>query len=152
MKKIIFSTAIFAAFFILSHGDVFACSCVPMPENVTIGQQIKEAHKQSSVVFIGEVIEVVKKPDDDFFVTVKFKVEKIWNDKEFQRELVITTGRDDGFCGYAFEKGKRYLVYAFENNNELSTNICTRTSAAEQNKDIAFLNRMKKPKIKSSPK
>ena len=151
MKKFIFSTAVFAAFFISNHSEVFACSCVPSPENITIEQQVKKEYDQSSNVFVGEVTEVIAKPDD-FFVTVKFKIERTWSDKEFQKELAITTGKDDGSCGYAFEKGKKYLVYAFKDNNKLSTNICTRTSVAKQNKDIAFLNRIKKPKIKSSPK
>ena len=150
MSKIILSI-IFSTFLIaLTASDIFACTCSLPPENETVEKQVREAYKKSSSVFIGEVLEVIKKPDV-FSVTIKFKVEKTWNEK-FQNVITLTTGQGGGDCGYLFEIGKKYLVYAYGERASLGTNICTRTSPVKSNKDIAFLNKIKKPKLKSSPK
>jgi hypothetical protein len=45
------------------------------------------------------------------------------------QDFVIETGIGGGDCGYRFEPGKSYLVYAWhEDSGELSTNICSSTS------------------------
>ncbi len=151
MNKIIFSIFACAFLFVLSASDVFACTCTPLPKNITIKRQVKEAYAKSSLVFVGEVVEIVD-VSDNFFVTVRFRVEKTWSNKEIQKEITVSTGRNDGMCGYSFEAGKKYLIYAFGDGNNLETNICTRTSTSESNKDIDFLNQIKKPEIISSPK
>jgi len=150
MNKIIFTIFSFAFFTALNASGVFACSCVPRGSE-SVETQVKEAYTNSTAVFVGKVVEVVKRRNSSF-VTVRFRVEKSWNNEKFQKEITVSTGSNDGICGYSFEAGKKYLVYASGGNNKLSTNICTRTSAAGLNKDIAFLNKIKKAKIKSSPK
>ncbi len=155
MNKIIFTIFFFAFFTVLSASNVIACSCVPQGSE-SIETQVKEAFTNSTAVFVGEVVEVIEKPDA-FSVEVKFKVVKSWKN-EFEDTVSITTGRGGGDCGYHFEVGKKYLIYAGGDKHNLKTNICTRTSAFESNKDVAFLNKMKKmkkikkSKIKSSPK
>ena len=147
MNKIIFSI-IFSTFLIaLTAGDVFACSCFPQ-EDISIEKQVKDAYQKASSVFVGEVVQIIKKPD---VYSVRFRVEKTWN-KTFQKEIIVSTAKESSLCGYTFEVGKKYLVFASENNNNLMTNICTRTASVQANKDTAFLNKIKKPKIKSSPK
>jgi len=147
MNKIIFSI-IFSAFLItLTASDIFACSCYPQ-EDVPVEKQVKNAYIKSSTVFVGKVVEVIEKPD---VYSIKFRVEKTWN-KKFHSEITVLTAKDSAACGYGFQVGKKYLVYANGENNNLATNICTRTAPVEANKDIAFLNKIKKPKIKSSPK
>jgi len=152
MNKIIITTFLFAFFTVLSASSVLACSCVPQGSQ-SIETQVKEAYTNSTAVFVGEVVEVIEKPDV-YITEVKFKDVKSWKN-EFKDAVVIKTGRGGGDCGYEFEVGKKYLVYADGDKNKLRTNICTRTSAFESNKDVAFLNKMKKikkTKIKSSPK
>ncbi len=152
MNKIIFTIFFFAFITVLSVINALACSCVPQ-ESESIEKQVKEAYTNSTAVFVGEVVEVIEKPDT-FNTEVKFKNVKSWKN-EFKDTVSITTGRGGGDCGYEFEVGKKYLVYADGDKNKLSTNICTRTSAFESNKDVAFLNKIKKikkSKIKSSPK
>ncbi len=60
--------------------------------------------------------------------------------------VTVFTGMGDGDCGFNFQIGKSYLVYA---NNEtqdgeelLRTNICTRT--AEVTSDVDELTTLKK--------
>ncbi len=152
MNKIIFTIFLFTFFTVLNVSSVLACSCVLLG-NESIEKQVREAYTNSTAVFSGEVLEVVKNPDA-YFVEVKFKVVKSWKN-EFKDSVLVRTGQGGGDCGYEFEIGKKYLVYTNGDENNLRTNICTRTSSFESSEDVAFLNKIKKikkSKIKSSPK
>jgi hypothetical protein len=151
MNKIIFLAFAFVFVFAVSATNIFACSCSLPKGNKSIEQQVKEAFKNSTVVFSGEVLEVIKKPDN-FFVTVRFKLEKTWSNKDLRKDIIVSTGQGSGDCGYPFEVGKSYLVYAYGETNSLKTNICYRTTFIESNKDIAVLNKIRKAKIKSFQK
>ena len=152
MRKIIIAAFALAFFGVLNASNVFACTCLLSPEAESLDSVVKKAYKNSSAVFAGEVIEIVQKPDV-FFVEVKFAVEQKWNDG-IEKTVTVTTGKGGGDCGYRFEVGKKYLVYASNSysKNSLRTNICTKTALAENNKDIAVLNKIKKRKIRFSPK
>lgn len=147
MNKTIFSIFFLASIIIVTASDVFACSCF-VPEGIPIAKQVKDAYTKSSSVFVGQVVEVIKKPDNNL---IKFRVEKSWNNK-FQKEVTVSTPSNSAMCGYEFQVGKKYLVYASGENGNLSTYLCTRTAPAGANKDVALLNKIKKPRIKSSPK
>jgi hypothetical protein len=55
-------------------------------------------------------------------------VEKLWKGV-LPEEISIVTGRGNGDCGYRFEVGGSYLVYAYgSDESSLSTNICQRTA------------------------
>ena len=47
---------------------------------------------------------------------------------EVGQEVVISTGRGGGDCGYPFQIGTSYLVYASKGEGGLSTSICSATS------------------------
>jgi hypothetical protein len=149
MNKLIISFVFLIFLTTLTASKVIACSCAFITEGISIERQVKDAYKNSSAVFIGEVSEIVSKPDV-YYVLVKFKTEKSWS-RNVQKEITISTGRGSGDCGYEFVVGKKYLVYAY-GEDKLETNICTRTDIAESNKDISVLNKLKKIKAKSSPK
>ena len=53
-----------------------------------------------------------------------------------QRKLTrLSTGLGGGDCGFDFEVGKQYRVYAFKDEaGELSTNICSRTALLEKSR------------------
>jgi hypothetical protein len=61
-----------------------------------------------------------------------FEVKTFFKGKCRKKKVVVVTGVTEGTCGYVFEVGKRYIVYA--NNYQakqrhkqyLSTNLCTR--------------------------
>ena len=147
MNKFIFSI-LFSVFLIAATAsDIFACSCF-VPEGIPIEKQVRDAYTKSSSVFVGQVVEVIKKPNNNL---VKFRVEKSWSNK-FQKEITVSTPSNSAMCGYEFAVGKKYLVYASGENGNLSTYLCTRTALTAANKDVALLNKIKKPKIKSSTK
>ncbi len=150
MKKLVFSIFIFAFITVASASEIFACTCLRIDDNKSLKKLVDEAFKESTAVFSGEVLEVTKEPEA-FSVKVRFKVENSWKEK-LSKGVTITTGSDSALCGYNFEVRKKYLVYTFGKRNGLKTNICTRTSALDSNKDIAVLKKIKKPKIKFSPK
>ena len=55
-------------------------------------------------------------------------------------EVEVFTGSGGGDCGYDFQIGQRYLVYAYRNDHQLYTGICTRTRPfSSANEDLAFL-------------
>jgi len=150
MKNIILAVFAFIFFGVLSVSNGFACTCMLSPKAQSLDSAVKKAYKNSSAVFVGEVTEIIQKPDV-FFVEVKIKIEQKWNNG-IAETVTIFTGKGGGDCGYHFEVGKKYLVYALQGDKGLSTNICTKTALAENNKDIAVLNKITKRKIKSAPK
>lgn len=127
VKKIFFIGLLFLSLLWWKPLDASACSCVmpPPPE---------DALNEANAVFSGEVVEVIENKKlfgGSYGKTVHFKVDKAWKGT-VESEMIITTGNDGGDCGFAFEKGQNYLVYASMSNmyveGTLSTTICHRTT------------------------
>lgn len=134
---------IFAAFVIFSCApEVSACSC--------LGERPAcEEFGAAKAVFIGKVIgakEQRQERNDDGSTTnydvgeIYFKVEEAFQGVKGTR-VVIHSGTGGGDCGYWFQRGQRYLVYAYgASQDSLGTNICTRTRLLEHaDEDLAFL-------------
>lgn len=143
MKTIVFSLFLAVFLIILGASNIFACVCV-LPEHKNLKKQVKENFKESTAVFSGKVIEIIKE-SKVFSVKVKFKSQNTYKGK-FINEVIISTGQGKGDCGYNFEVGKDYLIYAYGEVNDLETNICTRTALLESNGDLEILNKIKKPR------
>lgn len=136
----------------------FSCSCS------RIG--IIKNKKQSDIVFKGRVTELTEvvtqeiitgtdKKIDYRRVEFTFNVSKIYKGKD-QREFkdtikIITTG-GGADCGNYFDKGKKYIVYAYKTDGKLewaiydqkvepfmTTSLCTRTKRA---KPLTFFERL----------
>ncbi len=110
--------------FVVSTTPVFACSCIAPPPP-------QEAREQSAAVFAGTVTnidapqgEIISSADP---VGITFDVTDVWKG-EVSETQTITTPRDSASCGYAFEMGMDYLVYAYEGEDGLQTNLCSRTT------------------------
>lgn len=96
-----------------------ACSCAE-PNSV------HEELEQSSAVFQGKVMEI---KDSSHTRKVLFEVKESWKGIE-QTQIIVVTGMGSGDCGYDFNIGQEYLVYA-KGEQSLSTNICDRTSSVQ---------------------
>ncbi|MDZ7611875.1 MAG: hypothetical protein U5L10_03870 [Candidatus Moranbacteria bacterium] len=123
MKKIILLLFIMGSLFVVNTAIVTACSCV-QPASP------QESLEQSTAVFAGKVIDVdvpsglvVSSADP---VKVTFEVSKIWKGPDY-KTLVLTTARDEASCGYSFKENEEYIVYAYGEEDTLSTDICSRT-------------------------
>jgi len=70
----------------------------------------------------------------------KFSLVKIWKgDRSAVSE--IYTGANSAICGYEFQVGETYVIYAYKGDNgRLHTNICTRTAPVEAaGEDLKYL-------------
>ena len=108
----------------LHFNDLCACTCAPP------GTPTEELEK-SDAVFKGTVLEL--KVDTlrvqntaILFFKVKLAVLAAWKGVDLG-EVTLSTNFETAACGFPFEQGVDYLVYAFSQNDSLSTNLCTRT-------------------------
>ena len=124
-------------------GVGLACTCELPRAGITPKQAVSQARNKSKAVFSGEVVEVIQNPQF-FYVEVRFKVENSWKQVRTE-ELTIHTGRGGGDCGYNFEVGQSYLVYAYgSDETRLETNICQRTrKLADAEEDLRLLGKGK---------
>jgi hypothetical protein len=141
----IFSLITMTFLILLSSQNSFACSCLANLK--PLKTQVKDAFDNSGAVFSGEILEIA--PKGEWEVLVKIKVEKSWKAKLFQ-EVTLKTEEDSAMCGFGFEIGQKYLVYAYGNVNSLATNNCSRTALFKYQEDIEFLNMFSSEKPKAA--
>jgi hypothetical protein len=134
-----------SALFALSDG--LACGC-DLPRQNGLQRQIAGARNDATAVFSGKVVDVTESSNDHFNVLVRLKVKR-WRKGVGADEVLIATGRGGGDCGYRFEVGESYLVYAFgSGEGGLGTNICQRTRKLEDaGEDIEVLGKGRAPRV-----
>lgn len=126
------------------------CTCIT--EDKPLDARITEQVKKADLIFEGVVLEIHDYPSaegrrlankDSSHVRFSFGdrryafffVSKSWKGP-YKRDLVVSTLRSESMCGFPFEEGKRYLVYASAGEWGPTTSICTRTRpVAEATKD-----------------
>lgn len=139
MKKILL---LGTSLFLLGANAAMACKCAP-----TTPQQSLE---RANAVFSGKVIDVDKSSNPSEANRITFEVSKVWKGTNKQK-LVITTSSSSASCGYSFQEGKEYLVYASTQDNKLQTGSCSGTkSLADARADLAALGRGETPTVASS--
>jgi hypothetical protein len=143
----------------LLASPVWACSCIGSGPPC-------QAAWMSSAVFTGKVIEITEPPramplpstggnatgrrlaNDPTppparpLRVVRLQIGEVLTGVDAaQKEIEILTGKGGGDCGYAFQTGFDYMVYAYRNAQGLmETGICSRTRPlAEAAEDIAYL-------------
>lgn len=113
-----------------------ACTCAPP------GPPAAEL-AAADAVFSGRVISVEATRQEDRFprLTVRFALAEVWKGLPEGEVATVTTAGDSAACGYHFEPGEEYLVYAQEGDpGSLSTGLCTRTSPLDDaDEDLAAL-------------
>jgi hypothetical protein len=126
---------------VLMDEVVRACSCAK------VGPPCQE-YWQSDAIFAGavksqKIIEEREEGSDYAFqnVLVHFKIEQAFKGIGGE-EVEVVTGLGGGDCGYQFETGKRYLVYAgfgARDKKYLYTGICQRIlPLGEAKEDLAY--------------
>lgn len=142
MKKAIYT--IFAVtVFLFAAETSHACSCMFSQE--PLKKQVETAYKDSAAIFTGKVLSVQPSPGEATYVTVKFAVAKTWKGSK-GTEISVTTEKDSAMCGYYFEVGKEYVVYANAAKMALTTSNCSRTALSMKNADIRYLKALAKKK------
>jgi 5-hydroxyisourate hydrolase-like protein (transthyretin family) len=124
--------------------DASACTCVPA------GPPCEEVFR-ARTVFVGTVTAISEIPTAGaesersgpwLRRRVHFRVTEPFRG-DTGTEVDVLTGSGGGDCGYAFTTGHTYLVYTYEQRDQIATSICTRTRPIEQAaEDLAFLRAM----------
>lgn len=128
---------VLAALLVVYTGSVSACSCMPPgpPE---------QERNRSDAVFAGAVETIQNSTTSEFMgpgqdVTVTFDVSQVWKGQESET-VAVKTATSSASCGYAFQEGESYLVYAEEDeggeayhgeDGELTVSLCSRTAPLE---------------------
>ena len=133
MKKFFFLSFLLFAF--ADESNACSCAGAPLP---------CESYWTASAVFLGTVTSSKNanpKPGQDNFYrrAFQFTVDKSFRGVE-GTEVEVRTGYGGGDCGYGFEIGRQYLVYAYkDDSNRLVTGVCSRTRpASEAEPDFAY--------------
>lgn len=122
-KKILLITSLV---FLANPAIVSACSCM------NPGTPTEELQK-ADAVFSGQVIDI-QENSYEFYpgvfageYQVKIQVDNYWKNAN-QSELDVYTNLESTACGYDFELGEKYLVFAYANDEDrLSTSWCSLT-------------------------
>ena len=70
---------------------------------------------------------------------ITFNASRAWKGIDRNPVYVYSSG-SSASCGYEFEEGKEYLVYAHDEEGKLGTGLCTRTALlADATEDLAAL-------------
>lgn len=110
----------------LLAGSVVSMVMLSSPERVyacEVGGDMAfdRATELSVAIFSGTVVDIERFAVDESseLHAVFFAVDRYWkspnpneNDVDYYKELVVFTGTSGNVCGYEFETGKEYLVYA----------------------------------------
>ncbi|OCT16935.1 hypothetical protein A8709_16820 [Paenibacillus pectinilyticus] len=105
----------------------YACSCMKPPDPI-------KAVAQSKAVFSGTVLDIKRQVLDidgiiEQQIAVLFDVEQTWKGLN-QTQVMVLTNLDEPACGYHFQVGQTYLVFAgsYNYNKELlGTSNCSLT-------------------------
>jgi hypothetical protein len=139
--------------FTLSPAPVLGCTCAAPPPEVKTASELA-AWTRADAVFegkvesvelrwrlkeaqIGDVISTVATDLDRDGPQILVSLEVLHSYRgDHRKPMWVSTGLGGGDCGFDFEVGKQYLVYAFKDETgELSTNICTRTTRLEKSSE-----------------
>lgn len=116
-----------------------ACSCA-------VPGAFVEEMAGATAVFAGTITSIkVPAPSNGVISTadsvrVTVQVQTVWKGP-VKPALVVLTARDDISCGFEFERGETYLIYAYGSETALRTNLCTLTQPLAQvnQNDLASL-------------
>jgi hypothetical protein len=102
-----------------------------------------QAFGEADTVFSGQVISINTQPSSDRGWSnriVRFLVKESFRGVNTP-EVEVTTGMGGGDCGFGFQIGKEYLVYAYlGEGKKLATGICTRTALlTKADEDLAYI-------------
>ncbi len=116
MKKLLLAIFVFAALLPVQTQPVYACSCI-MPGTP------QEEMENASAVFSGRVLEI---EETGYGYNVTLEVLEAWKGVD-ETTIQVHTGMGGGDCGFNFEEGKKYIVYASSSEGELEVYSCSLT-------------------------
>ncbi len=104
-------------FTFLTYKPTF-CSCLPP------GPIDDQQYSEYSLIAKGRVAKVSL---SNFERTIYLTVETYYKGKEVQNKIKITTPRQEGMCGIVPKAGEQWLMFAYAEEKDYRTGLCTRT-------------------------
>jgi hypothetical protein len=122
----------------LSISESFACSCIRTNESLSV--KVEKAFTQADLIIKGTVIGMKKFNDGKYKfsgnpIIYEFEITKTIKGKTEKVIIEIASAESGASCGYNFEMGKSYLVYARKSNefsfktkneSDFVTSLCDR--------------------------
>jgi hypothetical protein len=140
--------------FQLSNINVYACSCA--------GESLPcQAYWTTTAIFVGRAISISPSYEEEnkvenFDLKHNERVYRFAVDRAFkgvtEDEVEVTTSIGGGSCGYYFQLGKQYLIYAgFDpKGKQYGTSICSRTRPIEKaTSDLSYIEGLTNAKVKN---
>lgn len=116
------------AFIVLLPVSISACSCSPQLGTESVRERVVHERDGYDAVFVGRVMERIVPEVSLYVLQFRIRVESAWKGVNVN-EVLISTGREGYICGYGFEVGASYLIYAKGTPKiGFQTNRCTRTA------------------------
>lgn len=106
--------------------DALACSCIP-PEPVPT------AVESATRVFLGKVAQVEDR--GTFQRVVRFDATEHFKGSPVDT-IELVTAAHGAMCGYPFQAGLAYVVYAHGDEGDLRVSSCSRTTLAGSGSDL----------------
>lgn len=126
---------------VLVAGMTSACSC-------TLPEPASEAFDNADAVFVGTVTNIGSPSvGSDIWGanSITFEPSRVFKGQSTS-ELTIQTWKDTAGCGYPFEEGKEYLVYAQHTAQGHEVSLCSRTTDIESaDGDLEVINEKAQP-------
>lgn len=126
--------------------DAFACSCAePAADPV--------AARHSDLVFSGTVVDAAGPAFSQGRSGFGFDVDRVYRGEAFATQWVYTSAEESS-CGFEFDSGHRYVVFAYLDKDERpSTDICTSTRelAPDQEPNLEARGTLVEGRSRSSP-
>lgn len=103
----------------------YACNCAI--------NSVEAEYENSSAIFSGKVIQLIDENKNKKLIstgdqiTVILEVQEVWKGVN-ESQIMLHTVRSSASCGYEFEIGKEYLIYATEREQGFHVSSCSRTT------------------------
>ena len=140
MKKTIYITLAMIAFTFAAAETSLACSCIAPTGKIKT--QVTNAYKDSAAILRARS-SLWRRHRTEITGIVKLTVQTTWKGTGTS-EITIKTALDSAMCGYSFEDGKEYLVYAHGTAADLNVGNCSRTASMSENADVKYLAKLKR--------
>lgn len=93
----------------------------------------QEALDDANAVFTGEVMSIEPVDDDpgEQYIAATIEVERTWKGVD-STPVIVETHQHEATCGFPFEEGESYIVYAYSDGTPLTTALYHRTQLLER--------------------
>ncbi len=115
--------------------NLIACSCGNFWGSVTI-----KDYNNSEIIISGKAIKVIinKEESVDRQRQIEFQIDEIFKGKIELKKVTIYTALSDASCGLFIKEKEEWVIWAYLQNNVISTNLCTRSRQKKYVSDFEY--------------